>query len=215
MRYMVHIHFPSSNNVTKYVALINGLHITIELVHQLEDKFDSLKLNHILRHLNEVVDTLAKATFDKEPVPIGIFASDQHKPLVRYEELEQAGDGPPALGSRANELLAPSDPEVMDLDEEPVIEPDPLANWRTPYLDYLLHEVLPMEKTEARWLARHAKSFVLVEGKLYKRSHTGILQRCIPIEQGKQLLSDIHGGIYGHHAVPRTLVRNTFRQGFY
>ena len=31
MRYMVHIHFPSSNNVAKYEALINGLHIAVEL----------------------------------------------------------------------------------------------------------------------------------------------------------------------------------------
>ena len=31
MRYMVCIHFPSSNNVAKYEALINGLRITIEL----------------------------------------------------------------------------------------------------------------------------------------------------------------------------------------
>ena len=31
MRYMVCIHFPSSNNVAKYEALVNGLRITIEL----------------------------------------------------------------------------------------------------------------------------------------------------------------------------------------
>ena len=31
MRYMVRIHFPSSNNVAKYEALINGLCIAIEL----------------------------------------------------------------------------------------------------------------------------------------------------------------------------------------
>ena len=31
MRYLVHLHFPSSNNVAKYEALINGLCITIEL----------------------------------------------------------------------------------------------------------------------------------------------------------------------------------------
>ena len=40
------------------------------------------------------------------------------------------------------------------------------------YLDYLLCDILPADKTEARRLARHAKSFVLVEGELYKRSHT-------------------------------------------
>jgi hypothetical protein len=54
-----------------------------------------------------------------------------------------------------------------------------------------------------------------MEGELYRRSHTGILQRCIPFEQGKRLLSDIHGGVYGHHVMPRTLVGNAFRQGFY
>ena len=31
MRYMVRIHFPSSNNVAKYEVLVNGLHIAIEL----------------------------------------------------------------------------------------------------------------------------------------------------------------------------------------
>ena len=72
-----------------------------------------------------------------------------------------------------------------------------------------------MDKMEARWLTRRAKSFIVIEGELYKRSHIGILQRCTPIKQGKQLLSDIHGGVSGHHAAPRTLVRNMFRQGFY
>ena len=31
MRYMVRIHFPSSNNVAKYEVLINSLRIAIEL----------------------------------------------------------------------------------------------------------------------------------------------------------------------------------------
>ena len=98
----------------------------------------------------------------------------------------------------------------MELEEDPATEPDPLDNWRTLYLNYLLRDTLPTDKTEARRLACHTKSFVLVEGELYKWSHTGILQLCIPIEQGRLLLSDIHGGVCGHHAMPRTLVGNTF-----
>ena len=31
MRYMVQLHFPSSNNVAEYKALVNGLRIAIEL----------------------------------------------------------------------------------------------------------------------------------------------------------------------------------------
>jgi hypothetical protein len=60
-----------------------------------------------------------------------------------------------------------------------------------------------------------AKSFALVDDELYKRAASGILQRCVPILEGCELLPDIHTGICGHHAAPRTLVGNAFRQGFY
>ena len=52
-------------------------------VHQLEDKLDGLKLIHILRHLNETANALAKAASSREPVPTGVFASNQHKPSGR------------------------------------------------------------------------------------------------------------------------------------
>ena len=97
-------------------------------VYQLEDKFDGLKLNHIPRRLNKVADALAKAVSGREPVPTGIFDSDQHKPSVCYEEPEQTSDRPPTLGSRANQHSAPPYLEVMDLDADLVAEPDPIAD---------------------------------------------------------------------------------------
>ena len=36
----------------------------------------------------------------------------------------------------------------MELDIDPVVGPNPFADWRTPYLDYLLHEVLLGMKTD-------------------------------------------------------------------
>jgi hypothetical protein len=63
---------------------------------------------------------------------------------------------------------------------------------------------------EARRLTRRAKSFVVVREELYKKSHTGVLQRCIPTEQGKKQLDDIHHGSCGHHTGPRTLVGKAF-----
>ena len=42
MRYMVRIHFPTSNNVAEYEALINGLRIAIELgIRRLDVRGDS------------------------------------------------------------------------------------------------------------------------------------------------------------------------------
>jgi ribonuclease HI len=119
-RYVVRIHFPTSNNVAEYGTLINGLHIAIELgirlleiqgvsqlvvdqvlkesscrstkmaaycqeVHQLEERFDGLELNHIPRWLNEGASMLAKMVYGRELVLTGICASDQYKPSVCYE----------------------------------------------------------------------------------------------------------------------------------
>ena len=58
----------------------------------------------------------------------GVFASDQQKPSVRYEGLEQANDGPSDPASGANQSMAPSGPKVMELEEDPATEPNPLVD---------------------------------------------------------------------------------------
>jgi len=90
-------------------------------------------------------------------------------------------------------------------------------NWHTPYLDCLIRCELPEDRSEARRVARQAKSYVIYgeSNELYRRSPMGILQRCITIEEGRKLLEDLHSGACGHHAAPRTLVGNAFQQGFY
>ena len=39
--------------------------------------------------------------------------------------------------------------------------------------------------------------------------------KCIPTDQGKQLLLKVHARIYGHHVAPRSLVEKAFYHGFY
>jgi hypothetical protein len=103
-----------------------------------------------------------------------------------------------------------SEAEVMH------VEPAPSgADWHDKYIAWMDRGELPPDRSEARRVARMAKSFGLVDGELYKRAASGILQRCVPIPEGRELLRDIHAGICGHHAAPRTLVGNAFRQGFY
>ena len=78
------------------------------------------------RRLNKAADALAKAASIQEPVPMGVFTSDQHKPSVRYEGLERANDGPSNLAPGADQPMAPPGPDVMELEEDPTTEPDPL-----------------------------------------------------------------------------------------
>jgi hypothetical protein len=95
-------------------------------------------------------------------------------------------------------------------------KPAPIkGDWRDKYIAWMDRGELPSDRSEARRIARMAKWFTLVDGELYKRAASGVLQRCVPIPQGRELLRNIHAGVCGHHAAPRTLVGNAFRQGLY
>src|SRR4051794_26775066 len=54
-----------------------------------------------------------------------------------------------------------------------------------------------------------------MDDQLYKRSATGVFQKCISQLDGIHILREIHLGDCGHHAAPRSLIAKAFRQGFY
>jgi hypothetical protein len=122
----------------------------------------------------------------------------------------------PEAPSVRSEVPSAPEGEALRIEEERS-GVTPNRNWQTPYLQYLHRGELPLNRAEAQRLARRAKSFVLLgDGKeLYHHGPSGILQRCIPIAEGQKLLQEIHSGACGHHAAPRALVGNAFRQGFY
>jgi ribonuclease HI/transposase InsO family protein len=246
VRYVIRLHFPASNNVAKYEALVNGLHIAIELgvrrldargdsqlvidqvmknshchdqkmeayydeVRHLEDKFYGMELNHVARWYNETADELAKIASGRTMVPPNVFSRDIYQPSVKLNDAPE-----PEETSAQPEVPSAAEGEALRVEtEQSGVTPN--LNWQTPYLEYLLRGELPLDKAKARRLARRAKSFVLLgdEKELYHRSPSGILQRCISVAQGQELLQEIHSGACGHHAAPRTLVGNVFRQGFY
>jgi hypothetical protein len=76
--------------------------------------------------------------------------------------------------------------------------------------EYLQMGMIPDDETETRCLARRTKGYLIHNNELYRSSTSGILQRCIPPEEGKELLLDIHGGIYGHHSSSRSMVGKAF-----
>jgi hypothetical protein len=73
--------------------------------------------------------------------------------------------------------------EVMDKELAPCTE-----DWQDKYLAWMDRGELPSDRSEARRIARMAKSFTLISGELYKRATSSILQRCTPIPQGRELL---------------------------
>jgi hypothetical protein len=113
----------------------------------------------------------------------------------------------------SNEAFVLSLLEGYGADEAEAMDTEPVPrtkDWRDKYIAWMDRGELPSDRSKDRCIARMAKLFALVDGKLYKRTASGVLQRCVPIPQGHELLRDIHAGVCGHHAAPRTLVGNTF-----
>jgi hypothetical protein len=97
--------------------------------------------------------------------------------------------------------------EAEDIKTEPALR---VEDWQAKYLAWMDRGELPPDRSKARRIARMAKSFTIIDGELYKRAASGVLQQCIPIPQGRELIRDIHAGVCGHLAAPRTLVGNAF-----
>jgi hypothetical protein len=87
--------------------------------------------------------------------------------------------------------------------------------WMQPYLAYMVNKIVPEDTVEAKRIIRRSKAFVVLQGKLYKKSITGILQCCITPQEGQEILRDIHAGVCGYHASSRAIAAKAFRAGFY
>jgi ribonuclease HI len=200
LRYVLRLHFLASNNMAEYEALVNGLRIAVELgvrrldargdselvidqvmknshcrdrkmeaycdeVRRLEDKFYGLELNHIAQRYNDTADELVKIASGRTTVPPDVFSRDIHQPSVKIDDTPEPEEASAAEG------------EALRIEEEQNgVTPSP--NWQAPYLEYLHRGELPLDKAEARRLARCAKSFVLLgdEKGFYHHSPSGILQ---------------------------------------
>jgi hypothetical protein len=241
MRYTVRLHFPASNNMAEYEALLCGLKIAIEIgIKRLDVWGDSqLVIDQVMKNASCHDDKmeayckavraledkfygieLAKIASGRITVPSNVFARDVAQSSVNLE---------PHLSNCTEPSGAPSNPTgVEPMDDDPSneayvlsllegygadeaeamdVEPAPSeVDWRDKYIAWMDRGELPSDRSKARRIARMAKSFTLIDGELYKRATSGILQRCMPISQGRELLRDIHAGVCGHHAAPRTLV---------
>jgi hypothetical protein len=162
---------------------------------KLEDKFYGLEFHHVVPDNNVAANVLSKLGSTRAPVPVGVFVHELHAPSI------------PEPASTTTDS-APSQPgqEVMMID----------VDWRQPFIDYIREQKIPLDKNLAEQLVRRAKSYVLVGDKLNRWGATsGVLTKCVPREEGKGILEEIHKGVCGNHMSSCTLVSKAFRRAFY
>jgi ribonuclease HI len=204
LKYMLRMSFPqASNNEAEYEALLHGMKMAKacgatrlnifgdsnlivqqvmnncdaindnmttyrNLYYYLEGTFDECEVLHISRASNEEVDNLANIGSQCLPVPQGVFWEEIAERSIKGTKVSTTGEQAQhqATGSGADSSGAAEPEEVMMIEE----------TWMQPYLAYMVNKTLPKDTVQAKRIIRQSKAFVVLQGKLYKRSITGVLQ---------------------------------------
>jgi hypothetical protein len=144
-------------------------------------------------------------TYSNHSFSLRKMTQHPHREPHRVKTARHLCQGPHRVNAARPRLLRPmrgSRPGHFDEARSPgekiaaIIEPlDLNADWQRPISKYLQLATMPEDKTKTRRLARRAKGYLIPNDELYCCSPSGILQWCIPTEEGKALLLDIHKGV--------------------
>ena len=85
----------------------------------------------------------------------------------------------------------------------------------TPIVSFLQNEHLPQDADEARKITKRAARFTILNDILYKRGFSMSYLKCVDDDEAKYILEEIHEGICGDHAGPRSLVSKLIRTGYF
>jgi hypothetical protein len=115
----------------------------------------------------------------------------------------------------------PDNPKPHSSDQNSALPRDVLMtekedDWRKPFIDIILDQLFPDDKTERERITRRSVNYVVIGSNLYRKTtSTGILMKCILRSEGLQLLAEFHSGECGCHAASTNLVSKAYRSGFY
>jgi hypothetical protein len=141
------------------------------LYYYLEGTFDGCEVSHISRANKEEADNLANIGSQCLPIPPGVFWEEIIERSIKGSKSLTLGEPSqhPMIGSGAGKPGTEStiEPEGVMMIEE---------TWMQPYLAYMMNKTLPEDTVEAQRIIRRSKAFFILQGKLHKKSITGVMQ---------------------------------------
>ncbi|RDX87778.1 hypothetical protein CR513_30714, partial [Mucuna pruriens] len=197
--------FSCINNMAKYEACTVGISMALEYqVKSLKVYGDSAletrdtKLIPYYPYIKELAECFESITFHHTP----------------WED-NQMADALATLASmfkmdRESEVSVPT--YCQALEEEVDGKP-----WYHDIKEYLKYKEYPPGITEnnKRMLRRTAGSYLLNKGVLYKRSPNMMLLQCVDDKEAKEILEEIHEGIFGTHLSGPNMARKIPRARYY
>ncbi|CAJ2675664.1 unnamed protein product [Trifolium pratense] len=214
--------FPTSNNQAEYEAFLAGLRLAedlqakeikiytdsqlvasqvlgeyqtkndnlseyLVLVKEKITKFNSVEILHVPREHNKRADILSKLASTKR--------KGGNKSVIQ-EILPRPSIEKP---SRVVDINVIGDKDC----------------WMTPVYNFLEHGTLPDDQKQAAIVRRRACSYVILDGKLYRRGFSIPLLKCVDEDTADYILREVHEGINAQHLGGRSLARKALRAGYY
>ena len=99
----------------------------------------------------------------------------------------------------------------LSIEESPMMQIDLELSWIDPIINYLKAETLSTNDLTACKVKRLALHYILIQEKLYKRSHTFPLLKCLPPSKVDYAMREVHEGICGNHLGGRALAYKILR----
>jgi ribonuclease HI len=73
--------------------------------------------------------------------------------------------------------------KMMEIDQV-VFTVREVSSWARPIMDFLVDGQVPVDENEAHRVTRRSKGYTIINKEIYKRSATGVLQRCVESAEG-------------------------------
>ena len=218
LKYGVELKFPATNNEAEYEGILTGLRLEKALevknllvqsdsklvVEQFKGEYETKeermqKYLRLTRHLTHEFD---KVEFEQVPRNQNVLADEISK-LASSEE-----------GGLSKSL-------TMEVQKHPSIKEVPtfaiqsMNSWMTPIISFLRDGHLPQDADKARKIKKRAARFTVLNDTLYKKGFSMPYLKCVDEDEAKYILEEIHEGICGNHAGPRSLVSKVIRTGYF
>ena len=100
-------------------------------------------------------------------------------------------------------------------EEVPTFTIQSVNSWMTPIMSFLQDGHLPQNTEVAKRIKKRVLRFTILNDALYKRGFSMPYLKCVDEEEARYILEEIHEGVYGNHAGPRSLVNKVTRTGYF
>ena len=220
----VRLNFPLTNNTTEYEACISGLEAALELgVKRVEIFGDSNLIISQARGDWRVREERLKPYHEKLEKVRKQFTEISFYYLPRIEN--QFADSLATLASMIEiPLGVKMRPLIIEQRDEPVYcnaiteeEEDEELPWYTDIQRYVERQEYPEGASEKdkRAIRRLSAQYVMIWGKLYRRSYLGLNLLCLKKSKAERVMEQVHAGVCGPHMNGHTLAKKIVRVGYF